>query len=135
MDAAGEVRNVECVLRRKDGSMLVAIDNGRVVRDELGRVSGFVGTIADITERRDVAAGAICFEITETVASANLGARRGSAPPGTREPASRARELLCHGTGGQRSTSLSRARGAERGSERGVRCDFARASGTIRPRR
>lgn len=54
MDAAGEVRNVECVLRRKDGSMLVAVDNGRVMRDEHGRVSGFEGTIADITERKKV---------------------------------------------------------------------------------
>ena len=39
-------------LRRKDGSMLVVVDNGRVVRDKQGRISGFEGTIADITERK-----------------------------------------------------------------------------------
>ncbi|MDP9014173.1 MAG: EAL domain-containing protein [Pseudomonadota bacterium] len=52
MESDGEIRNVECVLRRKDGSMLVVVDNGRVVRDKHGRVSGFEGTIADITERK-----------------------------------------------------------------------------------
>jgi diguanylate cyclase (GGDEF)-like protein/PAS domain S-box-containing protein len=52
MDSAGEVRGVEYVLRRKDGSMLVVVDNGRVLRDKQGRISGFEGTIADITERK-----------------------------------------------------------------------------------
>ncbi|MDB6085005.1 MAG: hypothetical protein JWN43_2886, partial [Gammaproteobacteria bacterium] len=52
MDSEGEVRNVEYVLRRKNGSMLVVVDNGRVVRDKQGRVTGFEGTIADITERK-----------------------------------------------------------------------------------
>ena len=52
MDSEGEIRNVESVLRRKDGSMLVVVDNSRVVRDKKGRVSGFEGTIADITERK-----------------------------------------------------------------------------------
>ena len=50
--AKGEVRNDEYVLRRKNGSMLVVVDNGRVVRDKQGRVIGFEGTIADITERK-----------------------------------------------------------------------------------
>jgi len=52
MESEGEVRNDEYVLRRKDGSMLVVVDNGRVVRDKQGRVIGFEGTIADITERK-----------------------------------------------------------------------------------
>jgi diguanylate cyclase (GGDEF)-like protein/PAS domain S-box-containing protein len=52
MDSEGEVRNVECVLRRSDGSMLIVVENGRVVRDKQGRISGFEGTIADITERK-----------------------------------------------------------------------------------
>ncbi len=52
MESEGEVRNDEYVLRRKDGSMLVVVDNGRVVRDKHGRVTGFEGTIADITERK-----------------------------------------------------------------------------------
>ena len=52
MESDGEVRNEELMLRCKDGSMLVAVDNSRVVRDKLGRVIGFEGTIADITERK-----------------------------------------------------------------------------------
>ena len=52
MESEGEVRNDEYVLRRKNGSMLVVVDNGRVVRDKQGRVIGFEGTIADITERK-----------------------------------------------------------------------------------
>jgi diguanylate cyclase (GGDEF)-like protein/PAS domain S-box-containing protein len=52
MESEGEVRNDEYVLRRKDGSMLVVVDNGRVVRDKQGRVIGFEGTISDITERK-----------------------------------------------------------------------------------
>ena len=52
IEGEGEVRNVEYVLRRKDGSMLVVVDNGRVLRDKQGRISGFEGTIADVTERK-----------------------------------------------------------------------------------
>ncbi len=52
MDSDGEVRNDEYTLRRKDGSMLVVVDNGRVVRDKQGKVTGYEGTIADITERK-----------------------------------------------------------------------------------
>ena len=52
VEAQGQVRNVESVLRRKDGSMLVVVDNGRVVRDKHGRIDGYEGTIADITERK-----------------------------------------------------------------------------------
>ncbi|HEY2678208.1 MAG TPA: PAS domain S-box protein [Steroidobacteraceae bacterium] len=48
----GELRNEEYVMRRKDGSMLVVVDNSRVVRDSLGRVTGFEGTLTDITERK-----------------------------------------------------------------------------------
>src|SRR5450432_4512260 len=39
-------------MRRKDGSMLVVVDNCRVVRDQNGRVCGFDGTLTDITERK-----------------------------------------------------------------------------------
>lgn len=52
IEATGVVRNEECLMRRKDGSMLVVIDNCRVVRDERGWVSGLEGSIADITERK-----------------------------------------------------------------------------------
>jgi diguanylate cyclase (GGDEF)-like protein/PAS domain S-box-containing protein len=52
IESAGAVRNDESVLRRKDGSMLVVVDSGRVVRDKQGRIDGFEGTISDITERK-----------------------------------------------------------------------------------
>jgi diguanylate cyclase (GGDEF)-like protein/PAS domain S-box-containing protein len=52
MENAGEVRNDEYVLRRKDGSMLVVVDNGRALRDPQGRITGYEGTIADVTERK-----------------------------------------------------------------------------------
>ena len=51
-EAEGELRNEECVMRRKDGSMLVVVDNCRVVRDANGRICGFDGTLTDITERK-----------------------------------------------------------------------------------
>ena len=52
MENAGEVRNDEYVLRRKDGSMLVVVDNGRALRDAQGRITGYEGSIADVTERK-----------------------------------------------------------------------------------
>jgi diguanylate cyclase (GGDEF)-like protein/PAS domain S-box-containing protein len=51
-ETENELRNEECVMRRKDGSMLVVVDNCRVVRDQNGRVCGFDGTLTDITERK-----------------------------------------------------------------------------------
>ncbi len=52
LESEGELRDQEYVLRRKDGSMLVVVDNCRVVRDKRGRVSGYEGTLTDITERK-----------------------------------------------------------------------------------
>ena len=52
VESEGELRNEEYVLRRKDGTMLVVVDNCRVVRDSHGRVSGYEGTLTDITERK-----------------------------------------------------------------------------------
>ena len=52
MESEGVARNEEIVLRTKDGRMLVVVDNSRVVRDKQGRVTGYEGTISDITERK-----------------------------------------------------------------------------------
>lgn len=52
IEADGEVRNAEYRLRRKDGSQLVVLESGRVVRDEHGKVVAYEGTLADITERK-----------------------------------------------------------------------------------
>jgi diguanylate cyclase (GGDEF)-like protein/PAS domain S-box-containing protein len=52
VESEGELRNEEYVMRRKDGSMVVVMDSSRAVRDSQGRVSGYEGTLADITERK-----------------------------------------------------------------------------------
>jgi diguanylate cyclase (GGDEF)-like protein/PAS domain S-box-containing protein len=52
IEADGEVRNAEYHLKRKDGSQLVVLESGRVVRDELGNIVAYEGTVADITERK-----------------------------------------------------------------------------------
>lgn len=48
----GEVRDAEFQLRRLDGTTLTVAENARAVRDELGRLIGFEGTISDITARK-----------------------------------------------------------------------------------
>ncbi|HET7809145.1 MAG TPA: PAS domain S-box protein [Steroidobacteraceae bacterium] len=52
VDLAGEVRSMEVVLRRRDGTQVVALENARGVRDGTGRIVGYEGTVADITERK-----------------------------------------------------------------------------------
>jgi diguanylate cyclase (GGDEF)-like protein/PAS domain S-box-containing protein len=52
VESEGELRNEEYILRRKDGSMLVVTDSSRVVLDHQGRVTGYEGTLSDITERK-----------------------------------------------------------------------------------
>jgi diguanylate cyclase (GGDEF)-like protein/PAS domain S-box-containing protein len=52
VEAEGEVRNIELTLRRRDGQQLVALENSRAIRDTSGRIVGYEGTIADITERK-----------------------------------------------------------------------------------
>ena len=54
VDADGEVRSMEVILRRRDGSQVVALENSRGVRDGGGRIVGFEGTVSDITERKRV---------------------------------------------------------------------------------
>lgn len=49
MAEQGEVRNAELVLKRKDGTPLVVLENSRAVRDAEGRVLFYEGTLTDIT--------------------------------------------------------------------------------------
>jgi diguanylate cyclase (GGDEF)-like protein/PAS domain S-box-containing protein len=49
MAESGEVRNAELVLRRRDGTRLVVLENSRAVRDADGRVLFYEGTLTDIT--------------------------------------------------------------------------------------
>jgi len=46
------LRNVELVLKRRDGSLITVLENSRVVRDEEGNVLYYEGTLTDITERK-----------------------------------------------------------------------------------
>ena len=52
VDSDGEVRSMEVTLRRRDGTQVVALENSRGVRDGTGRIVGYEGTFADITERK-----------------------------------------------------------------------------------
>jgi len=52
LEEEGELRNVELVLKRKDGRELIVLDSAHVVRDEHGRVLYYEGTLTDITERK-----------------------------------------------------------------------------------
>jgi diguanylate cyclase (GGDEF)-like protein/PAS domain S-box-containing protein len=54
MAAAGEIRNAELVLRRKDGRKIVVLENSRAVRDEQGSVLYYEGTLTDITEAHEL---------------------------------------------------------------------------------
>ncbi len=48
----GVLRNHEVRLRRRDGSEIVVLENGRAVRDTEGRLLHVEGTLTDITERK-----------------------------------------------------------------------------------
>ena len=52
VESEGEIRNNEFCMRRRDGQQLVILENSRPVRDAAGRIVGYEGTIADITERK-----------------------------------------------------------------------------------
>nr|PZN78467.1 MAG: hypothetical protein DIU56_09020 [Pseudomonadota bacterium] len=52
VESEGEVRNVEIALRRRDGQQIFVLENARALRDASGRITGYEGTITDITERK-----------------------------------------------------------------------------------
>jgi PAS domain S-box-containing protein len=52
LEKEGTLRNVEVVLRRKDGKQLVILENSDVVRDSHGKVLYYEGTLTDITDRK-----------------------------------------------------------------------------------
>jgi diguanylate cyclase (GGDEF)-like protein/PAS domain S-box-containing protein len=54
MAEGGEVRNAEMVLKRKDGTRIVALENSRAVRDDEGNVLFFEGTLTDITAAHEL---------------------------------------------------------------------------------
>jgi diguanylate cyclase (GGDEF)-like protein/PAS domain S-box-containing protein len=52
VEAQGEIRDAEFLMRTRDGQQLVVLENARAVRDAGGRITGYDGTIANITERK-----------------------------------------------------------------------------------
>ena len=52
LDAHGRVRNFEYRLRRSNGSVVVVLENSRIVKDDAGSVLYCEGTITDITQRK-----------------------------------------------------------------------------------
>jgi PAS domain S-box-containing protein len=54
VDAAGEVINVERVLRRRDGTALTVLESSRLVPAEGDAPAYYQGTIVDITERKRI---------------------------------------------------------------------------------
>ena len=53
MESEGELRNVEIVLRRKDGTLITVLENGRSMRDEATGLTYFEGTLTDISQRKE----------------------------------------------------------------------------------
>jgi len=54
MAASGEVRNAELLLKRRDGSKIVVLENSRAVRDSEDRVIFYEGTLTDITAAHEL---------------------------------------------------------------------------------
>ena len=54
VEANNFVRNFEVHLRRKDGSLLTALESSFVTRDEAGKIESYQGFLLDITEKKQV---------------------------------------------------------------------------------
>lgn len=54
LEQDGELRNVELLLRRRDGRLLRVLENARVVRDPQGAVLYYEGILTDVTETRNL---------------------------------------------------------------------------------
>jgi diguanylate cyclase (GGDEF)-like protein/PAS domain S-box-containing protein len=50
---AGEIRNSELILRKRDGTKIVVLENARAVRSHTGEVMYFQGALTDITEAHE----------------------------------------------------------------------------------
>ncbi|MDW8353963.1 MAG: ATP-binding protein [Bryobacterales bacterium] len=54
LEQEGELRNVELLLRRRDGRLIRVLENARVVRDPQGGVLYYEGILTDVTETRNL---------------------------------------------------------------------------------
>ncbi|MFB0515404.1 MAG: PAS domain S-box protein [Candidatus Neomarinimicrobiota bacterium] len=50
LEKTGELRNIELLLKRRDGTDITALENAYTVRDAQGKVKYYEGTLTDITE-------------------------------------------------------------------------------------
>jgi diguanylate cyclase (GGDEF)-like protein/PAS domain S-box-containing protein len=48
----GVLRDAECQIRRRDGTLITVVENARVVRTKDGAIEGYEGTITDISVRK-----------------------------------------------------------------------------------
>ncbi len=48
----GVIRDAECQLRRRDGTQITVLNNARVIRGENSEITGYEGTITDISVRK-----------------------------------------------------------------------------------
>lgn len=64
MEESGVVESFECQVRRKDGKKIWVSENSRAVRNVIGRICYYEGTLEDITTRkRDEAERQVTYEI------------------------------------------------------------------------
>jgi PAS domain S-box-containing protein len=54
IDRLGMIPSQEITLRRKDGQPVVCLDTSTAIRDSLGRVTRYQGTLLDVTQRREM---------------------------------------------------------------------------------
>ncbi|HLY52601.1 MAG TPA: EAL domain-containing protein, partial [Steroidobacteraceae bacterium] len=52
IEAEGEIRDAEFLMRRRDGQQLVVLENARPIRDANQRILGYEGTVVDISARK-----------------------------------------------------------------------------------
>ncbi len=54
LETEGELRNVELLLRRRDGRLVRVLENARAVKDARGNVLYYEGVLTDVTETRNL---------------------------------------------------------------------------------
>jgi len=52
LEEQNEIHNSEIILKRRDGRLLIVLENAHVVRDEEGKTLFYEGVLTDITERK-----------------------------------------------------------------------------------
>ncbi|MCK5145403.1 PAS domain S-box protein [bacterium] len=62
VESEGEIHNFESRVYKKDTSIVWISENARAVTDESGRISYFVGTVKDITERKNAEEKLISYQ-------------------------------------------------------------------------